>query len=55
MHPEEPEKVGGGFIGSFTALALPEDCIQVIPFGEDSSFADVKRLGDSFEMEQAAG
>lgn len=56
VHPEEPEKVlGGGVIGSGTALALPEGGSQVIPFGEDCSFTDVKRSRDSFEMEQSAG
>ena len=49
---KKTEEKGGHFVGCGAAFPLPKEGCEIVSVGEDSTFADIKGLGQSFEMKE---
>ena len=54
MHSKETEEIRGGGVGGGTPLAFPKGSAEIVPFGQDSPFPDIKALAESIKVEEAA-
>ena len=55
MDTKQPEEVCRRGVGGGASLALPESSVEVVAFADNSAFAGVKRLGNGFKVNEAAG
>ena len=53
VHSKETEEVRGGGVGRSASPAFPKGSAEIVPFGQDSLFPDIKALAESI-MEETA-
>ncbi len=54
VHSKEAKEICGGGVGGGTPLAFPKVSAEIVPFGQDSPFPDIKALAESIKVEEAA-
>ncbi len=54
VHFKEAKEIRGGGVGAGTPLAFPKVSTEIVPFGQDSPFPDIKALAESIKVEEAA-
>ncbi len=54
VHSKETEEIHGGGVGGGTPLALPKDSAEIVPFGQDSPFLDIKTLAEGIKVKEGA-
>ena len=54
VHSKETKEVRGGGVGGGTPPVSPKGSAEILPFGQDSLFLDIKALAESIKVEEAA-
>jgi hypothetical protein len=54
VHSKETEEIRGGGVGGGTPPAFPKGSAEIVPFGQDSPFPDIKTLAEGIKVEEAA-
>ncbi len=54
VHSIEATEIRGGEVGGGTPPVFPKGSAEIVPFGQDSPFLDIKALAESIKVEEAA-
>jgi hypothetical protein len=54
VHSKEANEIRGGGVGGGTPPAFPKCSTEIVPFGQDSPFLDIKALAESIKVKEAA-
>jgi hypothetical protein len=54
VHSKETEEICGGGVGGGTPPVFPKGSAEIVPFGQNSLFPDIKTLADGIKVEEAA-
>jgi hypothetical protein len=54
VHSKEVKEICRGGVGGGTPPAFPKVSAEIVPFGQDSPFPDIKALAKSIKVEEAA-
>ncbi len=54
VHSKEAKEICRGGVGGGTPPAFPKGSADIVPFGQDSPFPDIKALAESIKVEEAA-
>jgi hypothetical protein len=54
VHSKEAKEILGGGVGGGTPPAFAKGSTEIVPFGQDSPFPDIKALAESIKVEEAA-
>ncbi len=53
VHSKEAKEICGGGVSGSTPPAFPKGSAEIVPFGQDSPFPDIKALAESIKVEDA--
>jgi hypothetical protein len=54
VHPKKMEGIRGGGVGGGTPPVFPKGSAEIVPFGQDTLFPDIKTLAEGIKVELTA-
>ncbi len=54
VHSKEVKEIRGEGVGGGTPPSFPKGSDEIVPFGQDSPFPNIKALAESIKVEEAA-